>query len=122
MRTVYVINFVVLFFISPATVSNNIISDYDKLCSIITETRQNKEFLTLNLTEQSIELTNKIMNFFPKSSKIISAFSALNSVNPQEKYAIFKKTAEKSLSEKWDCPSYKDFNESLIKPKKQTIN
>lgn len=118
MKTVYIIIFILLFFISPVTVSNNISSDYDKLCSIITETRQNKEFLTLKLTEQSIELMNKITSHFPESSQIMSVFTALNSVDPQEKYAIFKQAAEKSLSKKWDCPSYKEFNENLITSKK----
>jgi len=118
LKTIYIITFVLLFFISPVTVSNNTISDYDKLCSIITETRKNKEFSTLKLTEQSIELTHKITSSFPGSSQIMSVFSVLNSVDPQEKYAIFKQAAEKSLSKKWDCPSYKEFNEDLIRSKK----
>ena len=107
-----------IFFILPNVVSGNTKSDYDKLCSIITETRKNKEFSKLAITEQSIALTNKITNSFQKSSQIMSVFSMLKAVDPQEKYSIFKQAAEETLSKKWDCPSYKEFNERLIRSKK----
>jgi len=118
LKTVYISYFIFLFYIFPIGASSNTVSDYDKLCSIITETRQNKEFSALTLTAQSIELTNKITSSFPESAQIMSVFSVLKAVDPQEKYTIFKQAAEESLSKPWDCPAYKEFNDILIKSKK----
>ena len=119
MKTVFFRNCILLLFLLPSIANcNDTTSDYDKLCLIVTETRKDNEFTKLTPTEQSIELTNKVTKSFPESAQIMSVFSMLASVDPKLKYSLFKEAAEEALSREWDCPSYKEFNEYLIKAQK----
>jgi len=38
----------------------------------------------------------------------------LMAVDPHKNYSTFKEVAEEATSRKWDCPSYKEFNENVL--------
>lgn len=93
------------------------VSDYDKFCSIVTQITNKKGFNKLAPDQQANEVWQAISKSFSPSSKILSELSMLQLVDPEQKYSLFKASAEEALSREWNCPSYKAFNLALIKHK-----
>jgi len=90
------------------------LSDYDKLCSIITRVTSESNFHNLALDQQAVKVGDEIARSFSASSQIMSELSMLQLVDPGKKYALFKESAEQNLSRTWNCPAFKEFNESLL--------
>ena len=82
---------------------------FDKICLIYTDV-----FNNLALKDKSTQSKHNAINDLIKKNVFdidaISAFTSVAQANPEDKYSLFKQSAEYSLKREWDCTLIKELD------------
>ena len=96
--TIYTLILSVLLISAPALFKPK--AGFDEMCDIFTEaTRRN---ISGQLLSEYID--NNVKKRI-NSIDAITVYSIILQVEPKERYALFKQSAEYSLKREWDCPA-----------------
>ena len=84
-------------------IAGNEQAGFDEICRIYTEA------LNSNMPKQ--QMSDYVFDNVKKRVQVkdaLEAHSAVFNLAPQERYTIFKQSAEMSLKNSWDCPAAKE--------------
>ncbi|MCI0506740.1 MAG: hypothetical protein L0Z73_11605 [Gammaproteobacteria bacterium] len=92
---------ILAFFTAPVSAEN--INDFDITCVIFTEAKnttfKNHEALSAYIEEN---ITARV-----QSKAVKDTYYVIFNLPPEERYDVFKKSAEHELKREWDCPAAK---------------
>jgi len=102
-KRIYFCTFFILFSLSSHA---SVLEDFDVVCQIFTEAKNTSfddEKRGAYIEENIISRTS--------SKEVRDAYYSIFQLSPNERYAIFKESAEHATKKTWDCPAVKELLE-----------
>lgn len=106
-RTLIILS--LLFIISCSSKYDSIDNGFDKICLIYTDVFSDPALKDRSIIEKH-ELVYDLVKGNVTDVDAITTFVAVAKANPDEKYTLFKQSAEYSLKRAWDCELIRNYN------------